>query len=84
MSHDPDRPTPEQLAWIFEALAEELDEPGTLHELVTEKLGYDEETYQLVVSVGGMDLHSAIELASSIEGVTEYYSGESGPTKLPN
>jgi hypothetical protein len=60
-----DKPTAEQIAWIFSLLLEHLEEPVSLRELIFNKMGLDHDAYQMMIAIGGLELCGALEVAYS-------------------
>ncbi|MBA4542938.1 hypothetical protein H1164_08485 [Thermoactinomyces daqus] len=54
------RPTVEQVAWVFQKLNEHLQEGGTFRYLIYDRMGFDEGDYWLLYSAGGMNISNAI------------------------
>lgn len=62
-----ERPTIEQVAWVFERLREHLREPGTFRHLIYDRLGFDYDAYTPLFLAGGMDISNAFV---ELEGAT--------------
>ena len=53
------RPTVEQIAWVFAHLDDALREPGTFRFLINERLGCGLGAYQPLYEAGGMNITNA-------------------------
>lgn len=54
-----EKPTIDQVAWVFAHLNDHLDELGSFRYLVYDRMGYDEEAYIPLFSAGGMAITNA-------------------------
>jgi hypothetical protein len=60
------KPTIEQVAWVFKKLCEHMKEGGTFRYLIYDRMGFDDDAYLPLYSAGGLALSNAFdELAES-------------------
>jgi hypothetical protein len=53
------KPTPEQVAWVFRHIADHLREGGTFRYLIYDRMGFDSDAYSTLYGAGGMDISNA-------------------------
>ena len=53
--------TLEQVAFVFRKIAENAKEEGTFRRLIYEKLGFAENSYQILYKAGGMYITNLVE-----------------------
>ena len=55
-----DKPTAEQVAWVFEKLCEHAKEGGSYRSLIYDRMGFDGKAYKPLHKAGGMVLTNLI------------------------
>lgn len=54
-----EKPTVEQVAWVFTKLCDHLQNGGTFRVLIYRRMGFDESAYQPLFEAGGMTISNA-------------------------
>lgn len=55
-----DKPTIEQVAWVFKHMADQLQEGGSFRYLIYTRMGYGPEAYLPLYEAGGMEITNAL------------------------
>lgn len=50
------KPTPEQVAWVFQKLIENSREGGSFRYLIYDRMGMSPSAYQMLYKAGGMEI----------------------------
>lgn len=59
------KPSSEQVAWVFEHLRQAMKEPGSFRYLIYKRMGFSPEAYSDLCNAGGLELTNAFaELGS--------------------
>lgn len=56
-----DKPTIEQVGWVFKHLKDHLDQGGSFKYLIYERLGFGLEAYSELCNEGGMAISNALQ-----------------------
>lgn len=59
------RPTAEQVAWVFERLAEHLEEGGSFRDLIYDRMGFEGDAYNKLLAAGGHEIASVLDWHAS-------------------
>lgn len=62
------KPTIDQIAWVFEHLVDHLDEGGTFEDMMN-RLEIKPESYAIIEAVGAVDVINILDWASQIENI---------------
>jgi len=54
------KPTVEQVAWVFKHLCDHLDNPGTCRHLIYERLGFEPKDYGVLCESGAQAIANAL------------------------
>lgn len=71
-----EKPTIEQVAWVFQKLVQHLDEGGSYRYLCYERLGFDESSYVPLYRAGGMALSNLMHDHNDLLEQLEKIQGE--------
>jgi hypothetical protein len=55
-----EKPTVEQVAWVFEKICEHMREGGTFRYLIYDRMGFEEKDYLPLYRSGGMGISNMI------------------------
>ena len=64
-----ERPTTEQVAWVFRRLCEHLQDEGTFRALIYNRMGFKTSDYITLHEAGGMALSNALFDARTLSGL---------------
>jgi len=56
-----EKPTTEQLVWVFQKLKEHLEEGGSFRDLIYDRLGLDHDDYEPICEAGGKEVADALD-----------------------
>jgi len=54
------KPTPEQVAWIFEKIVKNAENGGTFRRMIYTEMGFTTAEYSLLFNSGGMTINNAL------------------------
>jgi len=58
-----DKPTVEQVAWVFEKIIDNVKKGGTFRYLIYDEMGFDSSAYLPLYEAGGMSINNAMDIA---------------------
>ena len=66
-----DKPTAEQVAWVFAKLCEHAKEGGSYRSLIYDRMGFDGKAYAPLHKAGGMVLTNMIHDWRKMKGIND-------------
>ena len=63
MEEESNRPTAQQVVWVFRCLSAHLIEGGTFESLIRDRMGFVADDYDVLLSAGGMEISNALNEA---------------------